>query len=163
VPVPYADGADPQTLNLYGYVLNLPTTKSDIDGHGDAMTHYWQCQGNSSSGCAAANHHTTVKGALVETAVMGAWFGGGLLAPTAGPLARGLIGLGLVTAPTTVPIAQEIIAGATPGSPSFSVKGAAETLGIRTFEKIGESGAIGPLRTAQNFLSVLKELAATWE
>jgi hypothetical protein len=32
--VPYAEFADPQTLNLYSYVRNLPTTKADIDGHG---------------------------------------------------------------------------------------------------------------------------------
>src|SRR5437660_8699477 len=31
--VPYADFADPQTLSLYTYVRNLPTTKSDPDGH----------------------------------------------------------------------------------------------------------------------------------
>ena len=34
VPVPYADLTDPQTLNLYGYVRGLPTTKADFDGHG---------------------------------------------------------------------------------------------------------------------------------
>ncbi len=34
VPVPYADFGDPQSLNLYGYVRGLPTTKADIDGHG---------------------------------------------------------------------------------------------------------------------------------
>src|SRR5436305_1568905 len=34
VPVPYADLTDPQTLNQYSYVRNLPTTKTDIDGHG---------------------------------------------------------------------------------------------------------------------------------
>jgi RHS repeat-associated protein len=33
VPVPYADLTDPQSLNLYGYVRGLATTKSDIDGH----------------------------------------------------------------------------------------------------------------------------------
>jgi RHS repeat-associated protein len=33
VPVPYADLGDPQSLNLYGYVRNIPTTKSDPDGH----------------------------------------------------------------------------------------------------------------------------------
>ncbi len=31
--VPYADFADPQTLNLYGYVRNGPTTLRDRDGH----------------------------------------------------------------------------------------------------------------------------------
>ena len=31
--VPYADFADPQSLNLYTYVRNVPTTKRDPDGH----------------------------------------------------------------------------------------------------------------------------------
>ncbi len=31
--VPYADVGDPQSLNQYGYVRNLPTTKTDPDGH----------------------------------------------------------------------------------------------------------------------------------
>jgi hypothetical protein len=35
VPVPYADLSDPQSLNQYTYVRNLPTTKIDIDGHDD--------------------------------------------------------------------------------------------------------------------------------
>ena len=33
IPVPYADFGDPQSLNLYGYVRGLPTTKFDPDGH----------------------------------------------------------------------------------------------------------------------------------
>jgi RHS repeat-associated protein len=33
VPVPYTDFQDPQTLNLYTYVRNLPTTNADSDGH----------------------------------------------------------------------------------------------------------------------------------
>jgi RHS repeat-associated protein len=31
--VPYADFADPQSLNLYTYVRNIPTTKADANGH----------------------------------------------------------------------------------------------------------------------------------
>src|SRR5205807_8131745 len=31
--VPYAEFADPQSLNLYSYVRNIPTTKYDADGH----------------------------------------------------------------------------------------------------------------------------------
>ena len=31
--MPYSDTADPQTLNLYGYVRNLPTVNTDVDGH----------------------------------------------------------------------------------------------------------------------------------
>jgi RHS repeat-associated protein len=33
IPVPYADFGDPQTLNLYTYVRNIPTTSFDPDGH----------------------------------------------------------------------------------------------------------------------------------
>lgn len=33
VPVPYATFVNPQTLNLYAYVANNPTTFSDMDGH----------------------------------------------------------------------------------------------------------------------------------
>jgi RHS repeat-associated protein len=33
IPVPYADFADPQSLNLYSYVRNLPTIRIDPDGH----------------------------------------------------------------------------------------------------------------------------------
>jgi RHS repeat-associated protein len=31
--VPYADFVDPQSLNLYTYVRNIPTSKADADGH----------------------------------------------------------------------------------------------------------------------------------
>src|SRR5262249_27437676 len=33
VPVPYADLSDPQSLNLYAYVRNVPTVRFDADGH----------------------------------------------------------------------------------------------------------------------------------
>ncbi len=33
IAVPYADFADPQSLNLYTYVRNVPTADLDIDGH----------------------------------------------------------------------------------------------------------------------------------
>ena len=36
IPVPYADFSSPQSLNLYGYVVNLPTSKIDEDGHDGA-------------------------------------------------------------------------------------------------------------------------------
>ena len=31
--VPYSDLHDPQSLNLYGYVRNVPTSRADVDGH----------------------------------------------------------------------------------------------------------------------------------
>jgi RHS repeat-associated protein len=34
IPVPYADFGDPQSLNQYSYVRNIPTSKADLDGHG---------------------------------------------------------------------------------------------------------------------------------
>jgi RHS repeat-associated protein len=34
-PVPYADLSNPQSLNLYGYVLNNPLSRIDPDGHID--------------------------------------------------------------------------------------------------------------------------------
>src|SRR5437899_3708947 len=33
VPVPYADLSDPQSLNQYTYVRNVPTARIDLDGH----------------------------------------------------------------------------------------------------------------------------------
>jgi RHS repeat-associated protein len=33
IPVPYADFHDPRSLNLYGFVRGLPTTRIDADGH----------------------------------------------------------------------------------------------------------------------------------
>ena len=37
VPVPYADLIDPQSLNQYSYVRNIPTTNVDADGHGPLL------------------------------------------------------------------------------------------------------------------------------
>jgi RHS repeat-associated protein len=48
VPVPYADLTDPQTFNQYAYTRDIPTSTTDADGHGDAMTGYNQCQHNPS-------------------------------------------------------------------------------------------------------------------
>ncbi len=36
--VPYAEFTDPQSLNLYTYVRNIPTTKYDVDGHQVVLT-----------------------------------------------------------------------------------------------------------------------------
>jgi hypothetical protein len=42
--VPFAEFTDPQSLNLYSYVRNIPTTKHDVDGHdGCDMSKGW-CQ-----------------------------------------------------------------------------------------------------------------------
>jgi RHS repeat-associated protein len=51
VPVPYANFSDPQTLNQYSYVRNLPTTKIDRDGHG--IWNAIKCTFGSADACAA--------------------------------------------------------------------------------------------------------------
>lgn len=48
-PVPYAKLDDPQSLNLYSYVLNNPLRTNDPDGHAscrDSFTSFMQCAGN---------------------------------------------------------------------------------------------------------------------
>jgi RHS repeat-associated protein len=37
IPVPYADLTDPQSLNQYSYVRNIPTSNADLDGHQNAQ------------------------------------------------------------------------------------------------------------------------------
>ena len=77
-PVPYAKLGDPQTLNLYAYVLNNPLTHFDPDGH--ACDSLWHCaqsflnvvevkasaslgtQGSVQWGVAKAEYHATVVG-----------------------------------------------------------------------------------------------------
>jgi RHS repeat-associated protein len=112
VPVPYADFGDPQSLNLYAYVRNIPTTGTDVEGH--------QCpacqvinQIDSQTPVDERLRQAGTPQALIATAIPIAV----AVAPEAGPLVQGLIGLAGVTAPTTVPIAQDIIEGATPGAP----------------------------------------------
>jgi len=40
-PVPYADLMNPQSLNLYSYVLNNPLSKDDPDGHLASPWHFF--------------------------------------------------------------------------------------------------------------------------
>ena len=75
IPVPYADLTDPQSLNLYGYVRGLPTTKSDIDGHG-----FWNKLGNAlaSDGCwcddeGLQNHRAAVEKQRQQDAANEQW------------------------------------------------------------------------------------------
>lgn len=51
ITVPYADFRNPQSLNLYTYVRNTPTTSFDADGHeiGDFLHRIWH--GIMHSGC----------------------------------------------------------------------------------------------------------------
>src|SRR5262249_45397875 len=41
VPVPYADLNDPQSLNQYTYVRDIPTTRFDADGHKGDECGWW--------------------------------------------------------------------------------------------------------------------------
>jgi RHS repeat-associated protein len=77
-PVPYAKLDNPQTLNLYAYVMNNPLTRFDPDGH--ACDSLWHCaqgflnavevkvsaslgtQGSVQWGVAKAEYHATVVG-----------------------------------------------------------------------------------------------------
>jgi len=71
VAVPYAEFADPQSLNLYTYVRNIPTTRLDADGH--------------DGGVLAATWDLFTDGVDIGAS---AWAGGSVLLP-------GLIGGGL--------------------------------------------------------------------
>jgi hypothetical protein len=54
--VPYAKLEDPQSLNLYAYVRNNPTTGIDLDGH--CNPNDWGCNSWSGSGNFAAKEST---------------------------------------------------------------------------------------------------------
>jgi RHS repeat-associated protein len=70
--VPYAHFGNPQSLNLYSYVQNNPTTLGDPDGHecpdgstGDCQGNkqqQWAAQHEASAQAAVAAHHTTSVG-----------------------------------------------------------------------------------------------------
>jgi RHS repeat-associated protein len=111
IPVPYADFGNPQSLNLYGFVGGNPASKADPDGHEGGYTY------NANGSMTAPTESTTDGHPIRDTLLLGAATVAALAGPEAGPLLRGLIGLAGVTAPTTVPIAQDIIEGATPGAP----------------------------------------------
>lgn len=61
-PVPYADPVDPQTLNQYSYVRNLPTTRMDADGHdGGAAAAVWEIlAGGATEGAGASTVGWTI-------------------------------------------------------------------------------------------------------
>jgi hypothetical protein len=47
--VPYADFGDPQSLNLYAYVRNLPTSRYDVAGHYEVNAS--RCSGSKQASC----------------------------------------------------------------------------------------------------------------
>jgi RHS repeat-associated protein len=75
IPVPYADFGDPQTLNLYTYVRNVPTVRFDADGHQSLMQAIQRCA--TSAPCA------TTAGVGVAALADGAFIAGIALGPGA--------------------------------------------------------------------------------
>jgi RHS repeat-associated protein len=76
-PVPYADFADPQSLNLYTYVRNLPTTKVDPEGHHPVLEEVVEVAAKAASnpGTMAAAVSATAAAAEGATGGGGGWFG----------------------------------------------------------------------------------------
>jgi RHS repeat-associated protein len=109
--VPYAVLGDPQSLNLYTYVRNIPTTLIDDDGH-SVGTPDWSSKEAKVAMSAAvhADANTQATAALMVAGTVAA-----LAAPELSPLARSLYGLFLGTAPVTMPIVGGAIEGLTPG------------------------------------------------
>jgi RHS repeat-associated protein len=122
IPVPYADFGDPQSLNQYSYVRNIPTVKVDADGHEGGYTY------NANGSMTAPTEATTDGHPIRDTIALGVGTAVSLALPGAGTLVQNLFGIGLATAPVTVPIAADIIEGATPGAPGPKLP-AASTLG----------------------------------
>jgi len=74
-PVPYADPVDPQTLNQYSYVRNLPTTRMDADGHdGGTAAAVWDLLVGGSEGAGASAGFWTV-GSVALPGLLGGGLG----------------------------------------------------------------------------------------
>jgi RHS repeat-associated protein len=87
MPVPYAKLGDPQSLNLYAYVMNNPMTRFDPDGHAcDSLWHCaqsflnvvevkasasWGTQGSVQWGVGKAEYHATIAGVEGKSGVGG--------------------------------------------------------------------------------------------
>ena len=139
--VPYANYGNPQSLNLYAYVENNPTTTGDPDGHSDAGTFCSaECRARYAQYAAEHPVGATLEPIVMLGGTMGLAMGGAELGGSA--LLRTLIGIGLANGPQ-LQRAGETIADtiAPPGTPSFSVAGAAEAFGFKSFESAG--GLVG--------------------
>jgi RHS repeat-associated protein len=138
--VPYAVLGDPQSLNLYTYVRNIPTTNVDTDGH-ETLNANNNDRGNTNivpcntQQCRDFDRKMAnfIFGGFAATLTAGAASG-----PEALLLARNLLGIGLATAPITVPIATNLIEGATPGAPSLTA-----AFGIGKVEQVYEGFSVG--------------------
>ena len=76
-PVPYAKLDNPQSLNLYGYVLNNPLSHADPDGHQcDTCQKVWSWLTSSHSASSSASGQidqgSASKGAISQTVKLGA-------------------------------------------------------------------------------------------
>jgi RHS repeat-associated protein len=111
IPVPYAHFEDPQSLNLYGYVRNIPTSDIDPDGHGDAWQMKERYEKKMAKLSEAEQNREHIKSLLLVGGAATAAVGG----EVATPLARGLFSLFLATAPVTMPIVVDTIEGLVPG------------------------------------------------
>ncbi|MCU1284169.1 MAG: repeat-associated core domain protein [Acidobacteriales bacterium] len=111
VPVPYANLSDPQSLNLYGYVRNLPISHTDVDGHcPDGMDVCFMPK--------LAQDANYLKGYQMGAAAgLGLLGAGGVAAGFSelGPLATGLYAAFLGTSHVTTPIVVDTLEGLVPG------------------------------------------------
>ena len=115
--VPYAVLGDPQTLNLYTYVRDIPTTQIDTDGHETlnannnerGNTRIVPCETDECRAFDSKMSGSILGGfALVLT-------GGAASGPEAPLLARALYNLIYLTAPVTAPIIGGVVEGLAPG------------------------------------------------
>src|SRR6185437_11105877 len=115
--VPYAHWADPQSLNLYGYVRDTPETLIDEDGHGINTPDFTSREAKQRlSDAVNADTRTKVTAGLLFLGI-----GAAVVVPEAIPLARNLLGIGLGAAPTVVPVVNEALNGMSPGAPPLPV------------------------------------------
>jgi RHS repeat-associated protein len=118
--VPYAKFGNPQTLNLYSYVENNPTTVGDPNGHGDATGGY--CDANRCySSPADTRNGTTLKEAALQGVGMGSLAAGFLFAPELGTAALVRFAPLLTAAGSALQSARDEASNAIEGVRSFDL------------------------------------------
>jgi len=85
--------------------------------------------------------------------------GGALTGPKVPLILRNLIGVGLATAPVTVPIVTDIIENMTPGRAATLSR--AGSLGVSTISKLGESGFVGTLANGVKISAGFEKIGST--